>query len=293
MGSGAFLVEACRQLGDALVQAWHAHNATPILPPDEDEVLHARRLVAQRCLYGVDKNVMAVDLAKLSLWLTTLARDHEFTFLDHSLRYGDSLVGFSARQVAAFHWEPPAKETFIQERVRRDIAFVSEGRREILEAHDGTPYVLLAQKLGVLEDRLMIARNLGDVLVSAFFGGENTRTRENARQVLLHDVDLAFGSKPDARAGVCLGETGAELRDGPKRVIPFHWELEFPEVFALDRNLRVGGGFDVIVGNPPFLGERALPQPLEANTVIGWQRFTPKVAATQIWPHISSDDHST
>ena len=63
MGSGAFLVEACRQLGDELVKAWHVHRCPPKLPPDEDEVLHARRLVSQRCLYGVDKNPMAVDLA--------------------------------------------------------------------------------------------------------------------------------------------------------------------------------------------------------------------------------------
>src|SRR5690606_17127678 len=73
MGSGAFLVEACRQLGDELVKAWHAHDSVPTIPPDEDELLHARRIVAQRCLYGVDKNPMAVDLAKLSLWLATLA----------------------------------------------------------------------------------------------------------------------------------------------------------------------------------------------------------------------------
>ena len=84
MGSGAFLVETCRQLGDELIKAWYAHDAVPTdIPPDEDEVLYARRLVAQRCLYGVDKNDMAVDLAKLSLWLVTLAKDHPFTFLDH------------------------------------------------------------------------------------------------------------------------------------------------------------------------------------------------------------------
>src|SRR5262249_43431745 len=79
MGSGAFLVEACRQLGDELVKAWHVHNCVPKIPPDEDELLHARRVIAQRCLYGVDKNPMAVDLAKLSLWLATLAKDHPFT----------------------------------------------------------------------------------------------------------------------------------------------------------------------------------------------------------------------
>src|SRR5215510_15129971 len=51
-GSGAFLVEGCRQLGDELVKAWHVHDCLPVIPPDEDEVLHARRLIAQRCLYG-------------------------------------------------------------------------------------------------------------------------------------------------------------------------------------------------------------------------------------------------
>ena len=67
MGSGAFLVAVCRFLADLLVRAWHAHNAVPKdIPFDEDEILHARRIVAQRCLYGVDKNPMAVDLAKLS-----------------------------------------------------------------------------------------------------------------------------------------------------------------------------------------------------------------------------------
>ena len=80
MGSGAFLVEACRQLANVLVDSWHAHDALPPIPPDEDETVHARRLVARNCLYGVDRNPVAVDLAKLSLWLVTLARDHPLTF---------------------------------------------------------------------------------------------------------------------------------------------------------------------------------------------------------------------
>ena len=72
----------------------------PSIPPDEDEALHARRLVAQKCLYGVDRNPMAVDLARLSLWLATLARDHEFTFLDHALKAGDSLVGLTRAEIS-------------------------------------------------------------------------------------------------------------------------------------------------------------------------------------------------
>ena len=109
MGSGAFLVETCRQLADALVDAWGAHGEMPVIPPDEDEVTFARRLVAQRCLYGIDRNPMAVDLAKVSLWLSTLARDHPLTFVDHALRHGDSLVGLSRRQIEAFHWLPDSK----------------------------------------------------------------------------------------------------------------------------------------------------------------------------------------
>ena len=106
MGSGAFLVEACRTIGKRLVKAWERWPETrPKIPADEDEELHASRLVAQRCLYGVDKNPRAVDLARLSLWLATLAKDHEFTFLDHALRCGDSLVGLTTAQIAAANWD--------------------------------------------------------------------------------------------------------------------------------------------------------------------------------------------
>ena len=108
IGSGAFLVEACRQLGDALVEAWHFYKEMPNVPPDEDELVFARRLVAQRCIYGVDKNPVAVDLAKVSLWLVTLAREHALTFVDHALRHGDSLVGLTQKQIETFHWKPDA-----------------------------------------------------------------------------------------------------------------------------------------------------------------------------------------
>lgn len=103
-GSGAFLVEACRQLATRLVEAWTRHQGTrPPIAEDEDEDLLARRLVAQRCLYGVDRNPMAVDLARLSLWLATLACDHGFTFLDHALKTGDSLAGLTLKQISWVH----------------------------------------------------------------------------------------------------------------------------------------------------------------------------------------------
>ena len=139
MGSGAFLVETCRQLADALIEAWRARDEMPVIPPDEDEVVYARRLVAQRCLYGIDRNPMAVDLAKVSLWLGTLARDHPLTFLDHAFRHGDSLVGLTRKQVEAFHWIPdtePFQEGFEVMRVREHMAKVTGLRQRQSRPHD-------------------------------------------------------------------------------------------------------------------------------------------------------------
>ena len=140
MGSGAFLVEACRALGERLVAAWARWPETrPKIPADEDEELHARRLVAQRCLYGVDKNPRAVDLARLSLWLATLARDHEFTFLDHALKCGDSLVGLTTAQIAAANWDEskPGLPLFRQ-LVKDRVAEAMKARAEIQSAPDDT-----------------------------------------------------------------------------------------------------------------------------------------------------------
>src|SRR5207248_9485473 len=109
-----FLVQACRYLAGLLVEAWdevERQNPGKVLispegelssaEPDEralpreprERLIHAQRLIADRCLYGVDINPMAVEMAKLSLWLITLQKDRPFTFLDHALKCGDSLLG--------------------------------------------------------------------------------------------------------------------------------------------------------------------------------------------------------
>ncbi len=255
MGSGAFLVEACRQLGDALVEAWRAHDEMPAIPPDEDEVIFARRLIAQRCLYGVDKNPVAVDLAKVSLWLATLARDHAFTFLDHSFRCGDSLVGLTAQQIAAMHWQPGELtlfEQFLRDRIRR----VTEVRQSIMAAREDTPYRLLEQKLGSADDALNPARWSGDAVVAAFFEAEKTRDRETKRleYAVLHER----AERGDLEADEQLRQVGERLAAGPNDVTPFNWEIEFPEVFQLDDRLHRTAGFDAIVGNPPFLGGKRI-----------------------------------
>jgi hypothetical protein len=252
MGSGAFLVEACRQLGDALVRAWHVHNCAPAIPRDEDEVLHARRRIAQRCLYGVDKNPLAADLAKLSLWLATLAKDHSFTFLNHSLRAGDSLVGLTRKQIAAFHWLPSEQKSFLEDELRKRIDRVSEVRQRILAAADDTSYSVLQARLDEADAALTWIRMAGDAAIAAFFKADKPKEREKARASLQAELELALKDQLKIDLVKPIEAEIDKLRKGPKGVMPFHWEIEFPEVFTVDPKGSVIGGFDVIVGNPPF-----------------------------------------
>jgi hypothetical protein len=250
MGSGAFLVEACRALGERLVAAWARWpEARPTIPADEEEELHARRLVAQRCLYGVDKNPRAVDLARLSLWLATLARDHEFTFLDHALKCGDSLVGLTTAQVAAANWDESKPGLPLFRQVIKDrVTDALQSRAEIQSAPDDTKRAIQEARHQALEGRQTPIRSMGDAVISAFFTANKPKARENKRAEV--EMWLSNSSQGDWEK---LKAAAASLRHGENPILPFHWQIEFPEVFV-----RENGGFDAIVGNPPFLGGRKI-----------------------------------
>ena len=248
MGSGAFLVEACRQLADALVKAWDVHGLRPELPPDEDALLHAKRLVAQRCLYGVDRNEMAAELGKLSLWLATLARDHEFSFLDHCIRHGDSLIGLDRRQIEALHWAPEAgagQLDLLHARVRARLAEIARERGRIRAALDDAHEDELRLVLARAERALADPKRIGDAVIAAFFSADKTKGRDEARLKLRAQIEMG-GIGWQERLAPAVGA----LRGGSPVVVPFHWPLEFPEVFDRDNP-----GFDAIVGNPPFAGK--------------------------------------
>ena len=248
MGSGAFLVEACRQLGDALVEAWHAHGEMPAIPPDEDAVIFARRLIAQRCLYGLDRNPVAVDLAKVSLWLVTLAKDHALTFVDHALRHGDSLVGLSRKQVEAFHWDtdvPRFQAGFETMQVREHVAKVAELRQRIRDADERVSDRELRDLWNQAKLELGKVRLFGDLVVAAFFAGEKPKEREAKRNAYANAV--VSGDAEPYRSWL------EKWRHAEQPLAPFHWEIEFPEVFV-----RENPGFDAIVGNPPFAGKNSV-----------------------------------
>lgn len=260
MGSGAFLVEACRALAARLVEAWSRNpKKKPVIPPDEDEELHARRLVAQRCLYGVDRNPLATDLAKLSLWLATLARDHEFTFLDHALKSGDSVVGLTQVQIAAAHWDTSKSGLpLFRQLVKDRIAEAMKGRAEIQAAPDDTARVIQEKRHRYLEERIKDIRLFGDAVIAAFFAENKPKAREKKRA----EIESWLSSSKEAWDK--LSGMAATLKHGAHPLTPFHWEIEFPEVFA-----RENSGFDAIVGNPPFAGKNTIAQS-NPKGYIGW-----------------------
>ena len=104
MGSAAFLVSACRYLARAYERALIREDACGESDIDEGDRAGFRRQIAQRCLFGVDLNPTAVQLARLSLWLATLSANKPLTFLDHRLVCGDSLLGASPVDIAR---QPP------------------------------------------------------------------------------------------------------------------------------------------------------------------------------------------
>lgn len=248
MGSGAFLVEVCRQLGKRLEDAWTRTGTAPRVTAQDDLLTLSRRLVAQRCVYGVDRNDMAVDLAKLSLWLATLAKDHPFTFLDHALRHGDSLVGLDLAQLDAFHWDASRHKSFVSVKINERLHDAIKIREEIRRADDSVfreeqLKTLLAQS----EAATAALKMAGDLVIAAFFSEEkdNARLDRLAECAVLAQAALGTADVPAMERA----KRHAAATIAKHELVPFQWAITFPEVF-----MRATPGFDALVGNPPFLG---------------------------------------
>lgn len=252
MGSGAFLVEVCRQLGQRLEDAWTRHGTAPRVTAQDDLTTLSRRIVAQRCVYGVDRNDMAVDLAKLSLWLATLAKDHPFTFLDHALRHGDSLVGLDLAQLEAFHWDSSQENGFVSVKITEKLQEAIKIREEIRRADDSLfREDQLRSLLAQSEQATAQLKLAGDLVIAAFFSEQ--KDKERIAQLAAHAVlarAALGGHDPSASERAARS---AAVTIAPNELVPFHWAIAFPEVF-----LRANGGFDGFVGNPPFAGKNTL-----------------------------------
>jgi hypothetical protein len=270
MGSGAFLVAACRYLADRLVEAWLDEGDAEALAMDlhrtvgrvgadaeaDQLLLKARREITEHCLYGVDINPLAVEMAKLSLWLITMDTERPFGFLDDRLAAGDSLLGLvSLEQLESLHVD--AKEG--RRLHHGTLDFAAEWRDKLAQAADlrrkitatgGVTIRDIEHKARLLAQAEKLSGEIttvADAITAAGLAKSKLKGKKLDQAFLQLYVSVS-NEKPLAPY------VEKNLQDprpaGTVEREPFHWPLAFPEIFADTAT----PGFDAIIGNPPFLG---------------------------------------
>ena len=260
MGSGAFLVAACVYLAHAyeaaLVRSGSCH-ATDFGPPEHAAI---RRTIAERCLFGVDSNPMAVQLACLSLWLATLAADRPLTFLDHHLQAGDSLLGTwlsclsqppSDRQRRDRHTTLPLfDEVATGDAIRQTLPL----RFKLASGPNDTPEQVREKERALAslsrpDTAISKWKRVANLWCARWFSSPATRMPASAFGALSDRILTGSMALPPAMATPYLTE--AETIAASRRF--FHWELEFPEAFFEASGARLAvPGFDAVITNPPW-----------------------------------------
>jgi hypothetical protein len=274
MGSGAFLVAACRYLADRLVEAWLDEGDAEALAMDlhrtagrvgadaeaDQLLLKARREITEHCLYGVDINPLAVEMAKLSLWLITMDTERPFGFLDDRLAAGDSLLGLvSLEQLESLHVD--AKEG--RRLHHGTLDFASEWRDKLAQAADlrrkitatgGVTIRDIEHKARLLAQAEKLSGEIttvADAITAA--GLANAKLKGKKLDQAFLQLYVSVSNEKDLAPYV-----GKNLQDprpaGTAERESFHWPLVFPEIFADTAT----PGFDAIIGNPPFRGGKKI-----------------------------------
>ncbi len=283
-GSGAFLVAATRYLADRLLASRRQHaaaratayevadgfasegasrSAVPglhqVAKAQQDE-LDARRAIIANCIYGVDINPMAIEMAKLSLWITGLDRNRPFSFLDDHLVDGDSLIGITMpQQLRALHLDPTRGRTLHKDAldlfpstVESDRKAASELRHQIAlvgdrDLRDAETKSRLLRRATETTSRLTL---VADGLVAAGLNGDSDKD-----YLVLAALVSAASSGDDPKDSDLRRWVAARLERnaGGSSQRAMHFPLIFPEVFSGDKS-----GFDAVVGNPPFLGAKKI-----------------------------------
>ncbi|MEX5636521.1 Eco57I restriction-modification methylase domain-containing protein [Parafrankia sp. FMc2] len=231
---------------------------------EDDAVIEARRAIIEHCLYGADINEMAVEMAKLSLWLVSMDTRRTFTFLDDKLVAGDSLLGItSLDQLEYMHFDPVKGREIHTDifdwtsDLRAQVWDVAAARQSITET-DGSTLRGLEEKQLLLDDarrRTATLTRFADSLIGATLAhaGKGERGQKIASEQaakLAADTTEGRRDADDARREITRWLATDHVPGSFDRR-PIHWPLVFPEVFEQ-------GGFDAVVGNPPFLGGQKL-----------------------------------
>ncbi|ELY75414.1 Eco57I restriction-modification methylase domain-containing protein [Natrinema gari] len=249
MGSGHFLTRATEYLAQQVMEeVREIEGATAF---DEQRV---RRDVAKECIYGVDLNGMAVELAKLSMWLETLAADQPLAFLDHHLKAGNSLVGSDVTDVLSSESADGDGQLTLHQalaRVRQDtLEHVMERMQELLEIDNES--LADVKSMEEIYDEVR-----ADPFYQRLFEVANVHTAER------FDLDVPEGAYERMAGAIDDADEWADVREEPwfqtaqamsEDEAFFHWELEYPEVFFDDDGeKRPDSGFDAVIGNPPWV----------------------------------------
>ncbi|HET7618153.1 MAG TPA: N-6 DNA methylase, partial [Vicinamibacterales bacterium] len=258
MGSGAFLVAACRYLADAYERALVREGSATAGELTAADRAGFRRLIAQRCLYGVDRNATAVQLARLSLWLATLAADRPLTFLDHHLRAGNSLVGVSPLDVRR---QPPVRSStarprelplFSDDDLVLTLASVVHDRYRLATTPDDTVEAVhdkerMQSALERDASPLAVWRRRCNAWCAAWFSDEPMTAQ------MWSAIELALAGRTSGLPEEVEKRWLRSLDERARHEQAFHWEIEFPEIFFDEAGRPlVDPGFDAVIGNPPW-----------------------------------------
>ncbi len=286
MGSGHFLVRATEWLAEQVVRHPTTRRETeqivaagdsrrargevvadgripvpPGIPQEQAEVAYWRRRLVESCIYGVDSNPLAVELAKLSLWLTCIAADQPLNFLDHHLRCGNSLLFARPDEIAQLPASQSEESAQLRSTVIHDLQAVLARVIHETGRIAAEPSTQLEVVKGKQKRWQQVHRQLdpfvgvADLWLAALDGV--AIQPEDYRLLVLNAVRPAALSGPEKRQASKLAKSlVSALQDKTRALQAFHWHLEFPEVFfQSDGSLLPQGrsGFDCILGNPPYI----------------------------------------
>ena len=252
-GSGHFLVGVVDYLAEELI----THPDAPYITETTDaetELAYWRRRVVESCVYGVDLNPMAVELAKLSLWLHTVAKGEPLSFLDHHIRCGNSLIGAKIENLSNLPELKKSRRSASQSQTEIPMEFPFTDRVATAIGH----YLLIeetesrtADQIHAKEHQLDIAQKMlrshkgvANLWTSIYF--DNDVSRATYHQAL----NALRSQNTDALENLLSYRRAQEIATERRF---FHWEIEFPEVFR-DKHGREkdNPGFDAVIGNPPY-----------------------------------------
>jgi type I restriction-modification system DNA methylase subunit len=257
MGSGHFLIRACQYLAEEIATNPFTSDpgADALLSGNEPIITYWKRRVAESCLYGVDSNPMAVELAKLALWLETVASDAPLTFLDHHLRQGDSIIGARLARLGSVPGEEGVFQGQFADEVEHALPSLLLPLDEIRALPSATaPDV--KQKEQIFQRRFLPAQDRFEKTANLWCAEVLESGIINAEQYA--EAVRAVGKRRQFEALMCSEWYEKALRSlEDKGAKPFHWEFAYPDVF-LSPHERRNFGFNVIIGNPPYdvLAER-------------------------------------